>query len=304
MKTSKLYRYRVVDVFTSQPLEGNPLAVFPDAAGLSSELMQKIARELNLSETVFLFPPTRSECAARLRIFTPDREMDFAGHPTVGSAYILLDEGMVSKGTTRFAVEENVGPIPINVDSTEDDKDSVDATAPKIWLTTPPIRERGIVASALAADVLGLKESDLLKFAPQILDAGNPTLLVPIADRATVDHISFDTAAWKRLKLDHPGPLCIFAFAPIAEGAYSRMFAPDYGVREDPATGSSTGPLAAYMMRHKLVSSSAGTTFCSEQGTHMGRRSLLHVRIRGEGGAEGIAVGGNVTPLIEATMSL
>jgi trans-2,3-dihydro-3-hydroxyanthranilate isomerase len=302
MKTSKLYRYRVVDVFTSQPLEGNPLAVFPDAVGMSFELMQKIARELNLSETVFLFPPTRSECAARLRIFTPGREMDFAGHPTVGSAYVLLDEGKVSKGTTRFVVEENVGPIPINVDSVPEDKDA--GTLPKIWLTTPPIRERGMVAPTLAADVLGLKESDLLKFAPQILDAGNPTLLVPIADRATVDHISFDTAAWKRLKLDHPGPLCIFAFAPIAEGAYSRMFAPDYGVREDPATGSSTGPLAAYMMRHKLVSSSAGTTFCSEQGTHMGRRSLLHVRIRGEGGAEGIAVGGNVTPLIEATMSL
>jgi trans-2,3-dihydro-3-hydroxyanthranilate isomerase len=217
MKTSKSYHYRVVDVFTSQPLEGNPLAVFPDAAGLSSELMQKIPRELNLSETVFLFPPTRSECAARLRIFTPGREMDFAGHPTVGSAYVLLDEGVVSKGTTRFVVEENVGPIPINVDSTDDDKDS--RASPKIWLTTPPIRERGMVAAALAADVLGLKESQLLKIAPQILDAGNPTLLVPIADRATVDHISFDTSAWKRLKLDHPGPLCIFAFAPVAEGA-------------------------------------------------------------------------------------
>ena len=290
------HRYRVVDVFTSEPLEGNPLAVFPDATNLSTDRMQKIARELNLSETVFLVPPTRSDCVAKLRIFTPGKEMDFAGHPTVGTAYILRDEGTVPKDAKRFIVEENVGPIPISVDP---------GPSPKLWLTTPAIRTEGIVESNISAALLGLKNNDLLDFAPEILDAGgNPTLFVPIVNRETVDRISFDTSAWKHFKSEHRGSLCVFAFAPTPEGAYSRMFAPDYGVREDPATGSSTGPLAVYMMKHRLVSSKAGTTFHSEQGTFMGRRSILHVRIHGESGADGIAVGGHVTPLIEATITL
>jgi trans-2,3-dihydro-3-hydroxyanthranilate isomerase len=289
------YRYRVVDVFTSKPLEGNPLAVFPDATALSTELMQKIARELNLSETVFILPPTRSECAAKLRIFTPGREMDFAGHPTVGSAYVLLDEGKVPKGTAQFLVEENVGPIPISVEPGPEGK---------IWLTTPPIKEECEVEMQAAAALLGLKSGQLLEHTPQILNAGNPTLFIPLRDRETVDRASFDTAAWARFKSSHPGPLCVFVFAPVPEGAYSRMFAPDHGVAEDPATGSSTGPLALYMMKHHLVSSKADTTFYSEQGTRMGRRSILYVHIHGEGGLNGIAVGGYVTPLIEGTMTL
>src|SRR5580692_7655389 len=109
MKERRSYRYRVVDAATTEPLEGNPLAVFPNATDLSTDQMQDIARELNLSETVFLFPPTSAQYAAKLRIFTPGKEMEFAGHPTIGTAYILLDEEVVPKGTTRFVVEENAG---------------------------------------------------------------------------------------------------------------------------------------------------------------------------------------------------
>src|SRR5271156_150550 len=142
MKLHASYRYRVVDVFTSEPLQGNPLAVFPEATGLSTVLMQQIARELNLSETVFLLPSTRPDCAARVRIFTPAKEMEFAGHPTIGSAYILLDEGRIPKGTERFIVEENVGPIPISVDS---------GPCVKLWLTAPPVREEALVDKDFAA---------------------------------------------------------------------------------------------------------------------------------------------------------
>jgi trans-2,3-dihydro-3-hydroxyanthranilate isomerase len=94
MQPLKVYRYRVVDVFTEYPLEGNPLAVFPDARDLDAPTMQRIAKELNLSETVFVLPSTRSDCTARLRIFTPAREMPFAGHPTIGASYVLRDEGL------------------------------------------------------------------------------------------------------------------------------------------------------------------------------------------------------------------
>jgi trans-2,3-dihydro-3-hydroxyanthranilate isomerase len=295
MKLNKSYRYRVVDVFTTEPLQGNPLAVFPDASDLSTSLMQKIAREFNLSETVFVFPASRAECAAKLRIFTPAKEMDFAGHPTVGSAYILLDERKVLPGAAQFVVEENVGPISISVES---------GAAAKIWLKTPALREGPLIDKSTAAALLGLKASQLLDKPPQVLDAGNPTLFIPVADCATVDAIAFDTTAWKQFKLHNPAPLCVFAFTPTQEGAYSRMFAPDYGIAEDPASGSSTGPLAAYMMKHGLCSSKANTRFYSEQGTLMGRRSILHVHLQGEGGVDGIAVGGDVTPVLEGTLTL
>ena len=125
------YRYRVVDVFTEHALEGNALAVFPDASGLDGETMLKIARELNLSETTFVTPASRADCAVQVRIFTPSREMIFAGHPTVGTSFVLLDEGLVPKGSERFMLEEKIGPVPVRVEAGE---------RPRIWLTTPPIQ--------------------------------------------------------------------------------------------------------------------------------------------------------------------
>jgi len=289
------YHYRIVDVFTREKLQGNPLAVFLDSDGLSTELMQAIAKEMNLSETVFLCPAMRPESAARLRIFTPGKEMDFAGHPTIGAAYVLLHEGLLQPETNRFSVDENVGVIPIRVDRCPE---------LMIWLTTPAIQEGATLSRRLAAALLGLHESDLHNADPQVLSAGNPTLFVPLRTPQIVDRAVFSEAAWQQVKRILPDPLCVFPFAPTPEGAYSRMFAPDYGLREDPATGSSTGPLAEYMMRHGMVSSKAGSRFVSEQGTKMGRRSLLHVAIHGEGGTEGICVGGEVTPVMEGRLRL
>jgi trans-2,3-dihydro-3-hydroxyanthranilate isomerase len=296
MKALQSYRYRLVDVFTSELFEGNPLAVFPDATGLSTALMKNIARELNLSETVFLLPAAHPPSVARLRIFTPTQEMEFAGHPTIGAAYILLEEGRVPRGTREFVVEENIGPISIS--------NGDPGPSPRLWLTSPQVREEGVVDAQTAAALLGLKSDQLLDLPPQILSAGNPTLFVPVSGRETVDRISLDAAAWARFKSAHHSPLNVFAFSPTPEGAYSRMFGPDYGIREDPATGSATGPLASYMMRHHLVSSKPGTAFYSEQGTKMGRRSILHVLIHGEGGVDGIAIGGHVTGLAEGTMTV
>lgn len=293
MNNTNSYRYRVVDVFTRQPLEGNALAVFPDAAGLDGARMQKIARELNLSETVFISQATRADCAAGVRIFTPMSEMIFAGHPTIGASFVLLDEGIVSKDAERFALEEKIGPVPIRVERGE---------RPLIWLTTPPIHAGKIFDPKLCAQALGLGADDLLGIAPQILSAGNPTLYIPLKDQAAVDRAWFDMQGVRTLDLAGDS-VCVFVFTPTEAGAYSRMFAPEHGVVEDPATGSSTGPLAAYMLQHGLVAPSAdGTRFISEQGTKMGRRSFLHVQLNGEGGANGIEVGGYVTPLVDATM--
>jgi trans-2,3-dihydro-3-hydroxyanthranilate isomerase len=289
------YTYRVVDVFTQQALEGNSLAVFTDASGMELTTMQRIARELNLTETTFVLPATRSDCIARVRIFTPGKELAFAGHPTIGTAFVLRDEGRVPATMSDFSLEENVGPVAVRVDAGE---------RPMIWLTTPPIETGRVYDSGLVAKVLGLNENELLGFKPQLLNAGNPTVLVALRDREAVDRAWLDLAGMRQLRGADPVLMCVFVFTPTPEGVYSRMFAPEYGIPEDPATGSSTGPLAAYMMQHGMISNSAGTRMVSEQGTKMGRRGMLHVHIRGKNGVEGIEVGGYTTPLANATMSL
>jgi trans-2,3-dihydro-3-hydroxyanthranilate isomerase len=281
------FRYRIVDVFTQHAFEGNALAVFPDGSAVDERRMQAIARELNLSETVFVLPATRPDCVWRPRIFTPHRELAFAGHPTVGTAWVLLDEELINRGMSRFSLEEPVGAVPVRVDSEG-----------MIWLTTPPVTFGPTYDAAACAEALGLERADLLDVAPQWVSAGNPTILIAVKNREAVDRVAVDLAGLQRMKGGSGETACIFVFAPVAEGAYSRMFAPELGIVEDPATGSSTGPLAAYMARHGLAT---GRRWMSEQGTKMGRRSLLHVET-GEDGA--IEVGGHVAPVGEGVLRL
>ncbi len=293
---TKSFRYVVLDVFTRVALEGNPLAVFPDARDLEAATMQRIARELNLSETVFILPANRAACAARVRIFTPTMEMRFAGHPTIGASDVLVREGIVTPRDGRFTLEELVGDVPIRVEP---------GAPPMIWLTTPPVEFGRTYDPAAAARALGLEPDDLLPgVQPQFLSAGNPTVFIPLRDKGAVDRAWIELGGILDLHGSVADAICFFVFTPTPEGAYSRMFAPEHGVAEDPATGSATGPLAAYMMRYGLVVSADGTRFVSEQGTKMGRRSFLHVRIHGQGGSDGIEVGGTCVPLVDARMTL
>lgn len=289
-----LLPYRIVDVFTTEALEGNALAVFTDASQIDETIMQKIAREMNLAETTFVLPPESPDCAARVRIFTPTREMTFAGHPTIGTSFVLLDEGAIHNHDS-FCLEEKIGPVQIWIEHGE---------RPMIWLRTPPISEGRIFNRSLCAQALGIETDDLLDVEPQVLNAGNPTLLVGLRDKAAVDRAWLDSQGMKILTDGEGEQFCVFVFSETSEGAYSRMFAPEYGVPEDPATGSSTGPLAAFMIKHGLLTGASNTRFISEQGTRMGRRSLLHVRIAGNKGAEGIYVGGHVTAIAEGRMRL
>ena len=289
------YRYRVVDVFTTRQFEGNPLAVFLDGSGLADATMQQIARELNLSETVFLFPATSNKFAARLRIFTPGRELPFAGHPTIGTSFVLLDEKLVSPAGGGFVLEEKIGPVPVRVDRGD---------PPMLWLTTPPIREVRFFDRAACATALGLSLADILDVQPQLLDAGNHFLFVALRNKGAVDRASTSAQAIQTLRGKDAEPLGVFVFSPADNGAYSRMFSPDFGVAEDPATGSATGPLALYMMRNGFARSASGTRFTSEQGTKMGRRSILHINIKGETGSEAIEVGGNVVSVAEGSLEL
>jgi trans-2,3-dihydro-3-hydroxyanthranilate isomerase len=290
------FAYRVVDVFTEVPLEGNPLAVLTDARGLDAPTMQRVAREFNLSETVFVLPPERASNAARLRIFTPTMEMRFAGHPTVGGSAVLLSLGLAAPDCERFVVEELIGDVPIRVER---------SSAPiRFWLTTPSIEFGATFERELCARVLGLSAADLLGPPPQLVSAGNPNIFVALRDAAAVDRAWLDLAGVRTLHDGSASSDCVFVFAPTETGAYSRMFAPEHGVVEDLATGSATGPLAAYMMRHGIADSRDGTRLVSEQGTKMGRRSLLHIAIHGEHGSDGIEVGGSVVEFARGTISL
>ena len=289
------HRYLTMDVFSERVFEGNQLAVFPDASGIPGITMQQIATELNLAETAFIAPATRPDCAVSVRIFTPARELSFAGHPTIGTSFVVLEEEFVPKGTSEFILEEKIGPVPIRVEH---------GRRPLIWLTSPSISFGRLCDPDGCAKALGLDANDLLETSPQVVSAGNETLIVAVRDKEQVDRAWLDNSGLSLLKSKDDPPLLVMVFTPTRDGAYSRVFGPEYGVREDSATGSATGPLAAFMVQNGFVSSAAGTQFVSEQGVKMGRRSILHVRLNGENGANGIEIGGYVSPVAEATMTL
>lgn len=298
---SRTYGFVQVDVFTDRVFGGNPLAVVLDGRGLGDAEMQAIAREMNLAETTFLLPVTRSDCAARVRIFTPGRELPFAGHPTLGTAWVLATRGLLSAGSRRFTLEEGIGPVPVELEGPPERPSF-------IWMhhreTTfgPEIADCGVIARALR-----LAESDLFPRAPvQVASTGNPFLFVPLRDRAAVDRAAPDAGALRKLPPETVG-VGLFVFAPDGDPGrvYSRMFAPHSGIHEDPATGSASGPLGAYLVRHGIVRESGELTIISEQGTKMGRQSFVHIRLRADaGGARDIRVGGGVVPVLEGQLSL
>ncbi|HUP37149.1 MAG TPA: PhzF family phenazine biosynthesis protein [Candidatus Limnocylindria bacterium] len=295
-------RFVQVDVFTDRVFGGNPLAVVFEAAGLSDGVMQAIAREMNCSETTFLLPPTRPDCAARVRIFTPAREVLFAGHPTIGTAWVLATEKRLPPSTRRFNLEEGIGPIEVTLEG-EPARPSV------LWMRHgearfgPELIERTGFARAL-----GLAESDLLADAPVCTGStGNTFLYIPLRDREVVDRARLDVPALLAVQGEGPN-LGVFVFAPDpdpkAGRVYARMFAPHTsGVPEDPATGSASGPLGAYLVERGLVAPADTVDIVSEQGTRMGRPSFIRIHVGMRAGRiSEILVGGSVVPVIEGRL--
>jgi trans-2,3-dihydro-3-hydroxyanthranilate isomerase len=295
-------RFVQVDVFTDRVFGGNPLAVVFEAAGLSDGVMQAIAREMNCSETTFLLPPTRPDCAARVRIFTPAREVPFAGHPTIGTSWVLATEKRLPPSTRRFNLEEGIGPVEVTLEG-EPARPSV------LWMRHgearfgPELIERTGFARAL-----GLAESDLLAGAPVCTGStGNTFLYIPLRDREVVDRARLDVPALLAAQGEGPN-LGVFVFAPDpdpkAGRVYARMFAPHTsGVPEDPATGSASGPLGAYLVERGLVAPADTVDIVSEQGTRMGRPSFIRIRVGMRAGrVSEILVGGSVVPVIEGRL--
>jgi trans-2,3-dihydro-3-hydroxyanthranilate isomerase len=290
------HEIRIVDVFTERPLAGNQLAVVLDGRGISSELMQRIAREMNFSETTFILPPDDPEHAAKVRIFSPTVEMPFAGHPTIGTAWVLAQEGMVPGGALEFTLEEKVGPVAVRGVNHEGRL--------TFWMTHPPLTYGPTVERARVAAALGVDEAAFVPDVPcQVVSTGNPLLFAPLREPAAVDQAVSD-ATRLSTALDG-GAFGIFLFAPAGKNKlYSRMFSPS--IPEDPATGSGSGPLGAFAVKCGLVARSPKVTIVSEQGTKMGRQSFLHIELEyGESSdtPARIEVGGSVRPVLSGTLS-
>ncbi|GGH27100.1 isomerase [Alsobacter metallidurans] len=298
-------RFFTLDVFTTRPMAGNPLAVVLDSQGLTDAAMQGIAREFNLSETVFVLPPADAHNRARLRIFTPGRELPFAGHPTVGAAVLLgcLDHGP-GHGVLGFGLEEKVGLVACVVEVKHDGCGEATFTLPRLpeKLAAPP-------AGAAIAHALSLTEADLGFGAhrPTIYSAGNGFTFAPLRDKAAVDRARPDLSAWNEGvgPADHPNAFVYSRETSDASSAYyARMFAPDMGVMEDPATGSAVAAFAGVVMEfdkpgdgeHSLV---------IEQGYAMGRPSQITLGLSVEGGRLVRAtIGGGAVVVSEGSLRL
>ncbi len=299
----RAYRFIQVDVFTNRVFGGNPLAVFLDARGLTDSDMQSIANEMNLSETTFVFPPADEAHAAKVRIFTPSAELPFAGHPTVGTAWVLGDQRMIPAGSTSMVLELGVGPISVRAEQTE--------SGEFVWMDQGTATFGNVFEDRAAiANALGLEFDDLLPDAPvQQASTGSPFLYVALKDKETVDRISPRLDAYRDcIARAGQGVRSAFMFAPDPERnrAYARMIGVGRGMlREDPATGSANGPMGAYLVKYGLASGEGVIEILSEQGTAMGRQSFIHLRVESVNGEPGrVEVGGQVVPVFEGELRL
>jgi trans-2,3-dihydro-3-hydroxyanthranilate isomerase len=286
--------YLHYDVFTSDPLVGNQLAVFTDARGLDTATMQKIAREMNYPESTFLLPAEQSDTDVRMRIFTPFVEMPIAGHPTIGSTFALQELGRITAGAPRVTFGLNVGPVPV-------DLEWCDGRLGFAWMTQslpefgPVVEDRRAVAEAL-----GLAVDDLADRPIQQVSCGVPFLFVPLRNPDTVDRVAPDGSACRKLSAATGLSLPLFVFAPVdsvhRDGVFvvhSRMFAPEIGIIEDPATGIASGPLGSYLVHYGIAEAGAPARVESHQGVVMGRPSRIAIAISGRRGEiTGVKVGG------------
>jgi phenazine biosynthesis protein PhzF family len=298
------HNFVTCDVFTSRVFGGNPLAVFPDAREIPDDSLQQIAREFNLSETVFIYPAADRAHTRRLRIFTPSAEVPFAGHPTIGAAYVLATIGAIplSEPETHVVFEEGVGPVPVLI--------RVQAGKPAFAQLTAAVRpEFGPPppGRSILADILSLEPGDILggMVAPQAVSCGLPFLIVPLRDRDAVRRSRVRLDHWESsLRMYWAPEIMVFARDPELEGSdiRARVFVPGLSVPEDPATGSAAVALGAYLATRD-TSSDVSLRYVVEQGFEMGRPSILQIEVeKSDGSVTAVRVGGEAVMVSEGSI--
>lgn len=291
-------KYVLLDVFTDTPLAGNPLAVVLGADEVSDERMQAIAKEFNLSETVFFKTPVQGGDMA-LRIFTPKVELPFAGHPTIGSAVALA----LRQGLSALKLEERVGVIEARVER-------LDPRTGRASFTLPRLSERAGEAPDIAAiaESLGVSLEDVGcgRYVPSLYSAGNPFYLVPVRDAGVLKRISPEAEAWRRTFTEARGSVYIFTETPDEpeNDLAARMFSPGMGLGEDPGTGSAAAALVG-LLAEKADFADGAAEYRLRQGHEMGRPCAISIRLSKEGGklVSG-AIGGMAVLIAEGVLEL
>ena len=279
-----------VDVFSNNLFEGNPLAVFLRGEDFKEAQLQQVAREMNLSETTFVFPPSTPEADFDVRIFTPEKEIPFAGHPTLGTAYVLSYAGLIPSTQKQIKMNFKAGLITVNLE----ENDQIFMTQPpgKILQTFPAIEK--------IANTLGLNVNNIQENLPiQSASTGFPALLVPINSLRAMQRINLNLSLLKEV-LDEAEVDMIYPFThetiTFGNSIHARGFAPFIGIPEDPATGSVAGALGHYLNDKKVEENE----FLIEQGFEMKRPGHIFVKINNtEGNKNIICVGGKVKPVLK-----
>lgn len=302
------YKFYQLDVFTSTALTGNPLAVFPDGTGLSDATMQALAREMNLSETTFVFPS--SKAAKRIRIFTPQAELPLAGHPVIGTWWLLAEKQLVplpSNGPAEVTQETGAGILPVDLELKDGRPTRVvmTQTLPEFGDT---VTETAKLGKALGGDGRTVRKTPM----PQVVSTAIPQLMVPIRSLDVLRRLpSGGTGTALAALLRKYGTDCAMLYTLETENpdatVHCRMFAPGVGVPEDPATGSAAGALGCYLVWHNVVRPKGGiANIIVEQGLEIGRPSRIHVEITVGNGGEitEVRVGGTAVTLIEGEVRI
>lgn len=295
-----------VDVFTDRPLTGNPLAVFLDGEGLSSQDMQAIAREMNLSETTFVLPPAKQEADYKVRIFTPLKEIPFAGHPSIGTAHALVEEGRikVEGQATTVHQEVGIGVLPIEIEKTTGGGYEITMTQgePKLGRTFTRLQDIA-VALGIRVDDIGCDSLPV-----QVSSTGLDQLMVPLRSLERAATLTPEPERLKELERDLEATGCctfvLGASNPTAS-VHVRFFAPSAGVLEDPATGSAAGALGAYLVAHKVFGPKSPVLFKIEQGLEIQRPSLITVAVYHDDGVPKLVkVGGRAVTVLNGELTL
>lgn len=310
------HRFFQVDVFTNQAFGGNPLAVFPESEGLSSLQMQTIAQEMNLSETTFVLPPETPGADFKVRIFTPALELPFAGHPVVGTHWLLAHLGRVAleepTTTVRFELGVGVRAAQLHVTAGKVTKVVMDHQTPEFLTTASEEQVKRLAKS------LGLSSESILetRWPVQVVSTGVRQLFVPVRSLREVQslHPGKQDASAMNSVLDELDPvdkdvhslmvLSLKTESNVAD-VHTRMFAPKLGIPEDPATGSASGGLGAYLIENRIIDATPPTTYItSEQGIEAGRPSTIYIEVDGQpGDITMVRVGGEVVLLAEGVMA-
>jgi trans-2,3-dihydro-3-hydroxyanthranilate isomerase len=291
------HRFYTLDVFTTTRFQGNPLAVFTDGDALSNDQMQAIAREMNLAETVFVQKPTDERALARLRIFTTQEELKLAGHPVVGTWFLLAELGVVpaQEGGVHVMQQTGAGVLPVEIRFKDGRPQRVTMTQ-----TEAAFRPCKIKSAALTA-ALGVSAKDLdANLEPEFVSTGIFNLMVPFKNRAALGKIAMNMTELRKLLGKNATMAYCFTLGGNGKG-FSRGMLP-WGVYEDPATGSAAGSLGAYLVKHKKLA--PGHTLCIQQGEEMGRPSHIEVEVSQSGKKLVPRVSGAAVRVFEGTIAV